>query len=102
MREEGIAMAEITNLPLTGEVRAEFIGLANREFERVLARIEAERPEATRRLWDAEHYIDNVLLGPNMLPIDQDYALSLIESFLVHHVIKLARTADEMENDTLH
>lgn len=88
-----MSKGQITSLPLTAADRAEFVEVANREFERVLDRIEAKNPEATRRLWNAEYYVD-LLLSEDMLPISRDYALSLIESFLVHDVIKLASIAD--------
>jgi hypothetical protein len=68
---------------------------ANQVFEAVLNRIEAENPERTRKLWNAEHYVDNILLTDDMLPIDRAYALSLIDAFLVHHVIDLAAQADK-------
>lgn len=94
--EAGICASgfQITSLPLGKADRAEFVKVANEVFERVLHRIGAQNPEATRRLWDAEYYVDELLLEDNMLPIDRDYALSLIEAFLVHHVIDLALHAD--------
>ena len=52
-------------------------------------------PEQTRKLWNAEDYVDN-MLTKDMLPISRDYALSLIDAFLVHHVLGLATQADEM------
>ena len=50
----------------------------------------------TRARWDAVDYVDNHHLNADMLPIDSEYALSLIEAFLVHHVIDLADQADGM------
>ncbi|GGH27400.1 hypothetical protein FAZ19_18950 [Sphingobacterium alkalisoli] len=91
-----IPTAKISSLPLTEEDRQEFIEAANRSFDRIMKRIEPDNPELTRSLWDAERYIDEELLRPDMLPIDRDYALSLIEAFLVHHVIGLAVKADEL------
>lgn len=91
----GAGAAQITTLPLGPADRAEFIETANAVFEAVLDRIEAQNPEATRKLWDAGHYVDHVLLEDDMLPIDRGYALSLIDAFLVHHVIDLAVQADE-------
>jgi len=85
----------ITALPLGKRDREEFIEAANEVFETVFDRVEPEHPEATRKLWNAEHYVDNVLLTKDMLPIGRDYALSLIDAFLVHHVIGLAVQADE-------
>ena len=52
--------------------------------------------EMTRELWDVDDYVDNHHLRDDMLPIDSEYALSLIEAFLVHHVIDLATEADGM------
>jgi hypothetical protein len=89
--------SQITVLPLGKADRAEFVETANRAFEAVLDRIEPENPEATRRLWSAEHYVDNLLLKDDMLPIDRAYALSLIDAFLVHHVIDLAVQADAQD-----
>lgn len=84
---------KISSLPLEKD-RQEFIELANQSFERVFGVIEPQNPILTRSLWDADKYIDEVL-RPDLLPIDRDYALSLIEAFLVHHVIGLAVEADE-------
>ncbi|WP_199120293.1 hypothetical protein [Pedobacter sp. ASV28] len=88
--------AKITALPLMGEDRIEFIKTANEVFEHVIERLEPENPDMVRKLWNAEKYIDEELLRPDMLPIDRDYALSLIGAFLVHHVIELAVETDEM------
>ena len=87
--------SQITALPLGPADKAEFIETANAVFEMVIDRIEPDNPEATRKLWDAEHYVDHLLLTEDMLPIDRDYALSLIDAFLVHHVIGLATQADD-------
>ena len=38
-------------------------------------------------------YIDEVI-KPEMLPIDRDYAISLVESFLIHKVLELANEVD--------
>lgn len=81
---------QITNLPLEGEDRVEFIRTANLVFERVLERLEPENPELIRDRWDPDKYIDENLLREDMLPIDRSYALSLVDAFLVHHVIGLA------------
>ena len=87
---------QITSLPLGEADRAEFVASANKAFETVLEQIEANNPEATRRLWDAEFYVNNILLEEHMLPISRDYALSLIDAFLVHYVIDLAVQADQL------
>ncbi|MBL1146102.1 MAG: hypothetical protein HND56_07215 [Pseudomonadota bacterium] len=87
---------QITSLPLDQANRAEFIEAANRVFEAVIWRMEPNNPEQTRKLWNAENYIDNLLLTDDMLPISKDYALSLIDAFLVHHVLDLAVQADKM------
>ena len=73
---------------------SKFIDAANKVFESVLFRIEPQNPEATCKLWNPEEYVDE-LLTEDMLPISQDYALSLIDAFLVHHVIGLAVQADK-------
>ncbi|TKC00010.1 hypothetical protein [Pedobacter cryotolerans] len=86
---------KIYSLPLNGKDREEFIEAANWSFERIFNRIEPNYPELTRSLWDAERYIDEELLKPEMLPIDRDYALSLVDGFMVGHVIQLAAQADD-------
>lgn len=45
-------------------------------------------------MWGTENYIDEILLIPEMLPIDHHYALSLIAAFMFHHVIELANHGD--------
>ncbi|WAC40381.1 hypothetical protein [Pedobacter sp. SL55] len=90
---------QIISLPICEEYREEFIKEAQWSFERIFNRIEPEHPEQTRKLWDAGKYIDEQLLRPDMLPISKDYALSLIDAFLVGYVIQLAAQADdEAEN----
>lgn len=90
------ARPQITSLPLNQKDRAEFIEAANEVFEHVLERMEPRNPELTRKLWNAEDYVDDGLLTEDMLPISKDYALSLIDAFLVHHVLGLATQADKM------
>ncbi|MXV50280.1 hypothetical protein GS399_04795 [Pedobacter sp. HMF7647] len=86
--------AEIFSLPLTGANRKKFIETANSAFERVIERVEPEHPELVRELWNPEEYIDVFALKPDILPVDRDYALSLIDTFMVHHVIALAVQTD--------
>lgn len=45
---------------------------------------------------DPKEYIAEVF-KPDMLPIDRDYALSLVETFLIHHVIGLATEAEFLQ-----
>ncbi|MGR3512265.1 MAG: hypothetical protein ACU0GG_05830 [Paracoccaceae bacterium] len=90
---------QITSLPVDASYRKEAIELANSTFELVMRRIEPENPKDTRALWDAEDYVDNHHLSADMLPIDSEYALSLIEAFLVHYVIDLALRADSMTTE---
>ena len=85
----------ITSLPLLPAERAEFVKAANRVFEAVFERVEPNNPGETRALWNAADYVDNHLLGEGMLPIGYNYALSLVDAFLVHHVIDLAVQADK-------
>ncbi len=92
---------KITALPLVGEDRMEFIALANQEFERVFERIEPENPELTRSFWNAEEFIDEEILTQDKLPIDRDYALSLIESFMLGYVVQLAVQADEQTENPI-
>jgi hypothetical protein len=86
---------QITSLPLSKADHAEFAKAANSVFESVMERIEPNNPEQTRTLWDAKDYVDT-MLTEDMLPISKDYALSLIDAFLVHHVIGLAVQADKV------
>lgn len=90
---------QITSLPFDAAYRKEAIDLANSTFEMVMRRIEPNNPKDTRALWDVENYVDNHHLSEDMLPIDSEYALSLIEAFLVHHVIGLAMQADDMAEE---
>jgi hypothetical protein len=86
----------IDKLPFGPEYRAEAIKLANHSFEEAMRRMEPDNPEITQKLWSVDDYVDNHHLKADMLPIDSDYALSLIEAFLWHHVVDLAVKADEM------
>lgn len=88
--------ATIASLPLRGDDRAEFIRAANHVFECVIERIEPNNEQMTRSLWDAGQYVDHHLLHEGMLPISRDYALSLIDAFLVQYVIDLAVEADKL------
>lgn len=85
---------KISALPLIGADRKEAIEIANNKFEDILQRIEPRHPGLVRKLWDPDQYIDEVI-KPDMLPIDRDYALSLVDAFLVHRVIGLATEADK-------
>ncbi len=87
---------QITFLPVEAAYRKEAIELANSTFETVMRRLEPDNPKQTRALWDAANYVDKHHLSADMLPIDSEYALSLIEAFLVHHVVDLAVRADRM------
>lgn len=85
---------QIETLPVDAKYREEAIELADSTFEMVMRRIKPDNPKETRALWDASEYVDNHYLSEDMLPIDSEYALSLIEAFLVHYVIDLALQAD--------
>ncbi|MDW9502245.1 hypothetical protein [Sinorhizobium meliloti] len=87
--------ATITSVPVGGADRAVLIEAANTVFEKIIDRIEPENEDLTRALWDAGHYIDNHLFRESMLPMTPDYAVYLIDAFLVHYVIDLATEADE-------
>ena len=58
--------------------------------------LESENSDLVRKLWDAEKYIDESLLKTDMLPIDRHYALSLIDAFLVHHVMEIDDKTDKI------
>lgn len=85
---------KITSLPVDEAYRKEAIALANSTFEMVMRRIEPDNPSATRQLWNAAVYVDHHHLTSDMLPIDSEYALSLIEALLFHYVVDLAVQAD--------
>ena len=87
---------EIKELPLDPDFRAEAIDVANAAFERVFDGIEPDNPKITRELWDVEKHIDEDHFSPKNLPIDSEYALSLIEAFMLHHVVGLATKADKL------
>ncbi len=84
---------KITTLPLGEKDHKEFIEVADRKFEDTLQSIEHAHPELVRKLWNPEQYIEEVIKA-DMLPIDRDYALSLVEAFIIHNVIDLATEAD--------
>ncbi len=86
----------IKSLPFDEDYQAEAIELANSTFDEDIRRTEPDNPRMTRELWNADDYVNNHHLSDHMLPIDSEYALSLIEAFLVHHVINLATKADRM------
>ena len=85
---------QITSLPVDDAYRKEAIDLANSTFEMVMRRMEPDNPKETRALWDADDYVDNHHLRADMRPSDSEYALSLIEAFMVHHVLDLVMHAD--------
>jgi len=86
---------QIKALPLSDKDLKKFLKTAKDVFEIVMDRLEPEHPEQTRNLWNPEFYIDNVLLPELKLPIERDYALSIIDATLFYHVIDLAVQADE-------
>ena len=95
----GVAVEQISSLPLKEDERDEFIKAANQSFESVFKHIEPKNPILTRSLWNAEKFINEVVLTPYKLPLDHDYALSLIDAALVHHVNDLATQADKASTE---
>lgn len=93
-RKKNKAVVQISTLPLLKTDLKEFIAVANWKFEELMQMKEPIHPGLIRKLWNPKGYIDEVLKS-DMLPIDRDYALSLVESFLVHHFITLSVEADE-------
>lgn len=79
---------QITSLPLTEADRKEFIEVANEKFEELLQMMEPRHSELISNLWNPDQYIQEVL-KPDILPIDREYALSLVEAFLINHFISL-------------
>lgn len=73
----------------------EFVEIANSVFKTVLLRMMPRNPGLVRKLWNAEDYVGN-MLTEDILPISRDYAASLIDVFLVHHVAGLSTQADKM------
>lgn len=55
---------QISKFLLDEPDRKEMLEVANEAFEHIFERIEPENPELTRQLWDADKYIDNVMLKP--------------------------------------
>lgn len=86
---------QISALPLVGTDRNAAIKVANEKFEDLLKMMEPRHPGLMRKLWNPEQYICKVL-KPDNLSIDRDYALSLIEAFLVHHFMELDTEADKL------
>lgn len=82
-------MPYITQLPVTDQLRVEFLSLANRTIVRVLERMEYPNPRAILDVWNPDTFVDGWLLQEHMLPIEQDYALSLVEAFMIHHALEL-------------
>lgn len=87
---------EITELPLTGVLRREAVKTANDAFATALGRMEAKNPRAAQKLWDAEDYVDSTITE-DMLPISTDYALHLVEVFLVMDAAEAAAASDELK-----
>ncbi|WP_293887842.1 MULTISPECIES: hypothetical protein [unclassified Sphingobacterium] len=90
------SVMQISTLPLSKTDLKEFIDVANWKFEELMQMVEPNFPDLVRSLWNPKDYIDEIL-DPSKLPIDRNYALSLIESFLLHHFIALAAETDEQE-----
>lgn len=85
---------QITSLPLDVADLKEFLKVANEKFDDVLETIKARHPALVRKTWKPEDCIIKAL-KPDMLPLDRNYALSLLEDFLVRHVIELTIKADD-------
>lgn len=88
-KKKKVSKSQVTSLPIKGRMRSEFIRVANEKFDEILQRIEYEEPVVLHQIWNADEYIDNILFKEDMLPINKDYALSLIDAFLIHHVLEL-------------
>jgi len=88
---------QITSLPLEKQDRIEFIKEADKVFESIIWRVEPHNREQARKLWNAEEFIDNLLTN-EMLPISKNYALSIVEAFMIQEVLALATQADQMAN----
>jgi len=95
-RKKNKAVVQISTFPLSKTDLKEFIDVANWKFEELMQMMEPNFPDLVRSLWNPKDYIGEVL-DPSKLPIDRDYALSLIETFLAHHFIALAEETDEQE-----
>ena len=71
--------------------------VANSVFDYVIDRMEPLYPEETRKDWDAEEFLNN-LLNEKIFPIDSDQLETMFEHFLIGHVANLAAQADERIN----
>jgi hypothetical protein len=86
-----MSKSQVTSRSLCEDDRTKLIEAANREFERVLDRIEATNPQAVRKLWDAASYVDQLFSSE----ISYYDAVNRIDCFLVHDVIELATQVDQ-------
>lgn len=88
-KRKKVSKTHVTSLPIKGRMRSEFIRLANEKFDEILQTIDYKELDVLRQIWNTNEYIDNILFKEDMLPINKDYALSLIDAFLIHHVLEL-------------
>lgn len=93
------AGTQITALPLSQADQQEFINTANAAFEYDLDWLEVEKPELMRKLWNPEKYLNESVLTIDKLPIDRDYALSLVGAFMLHEIIALSEEADQIDGE---
>ncbi|GAA4203216.1 hypothetical protein GCM10022289_19130 [Pedobacter jeongneungensis] len=93
------AGVQITSLPLSEADQQEFIKTANAAFEYDLDWLEVEKPELMRKLWNPEKYLSEAVLTIDKLPIDRDYALSLVGAFMLHEIIALSEEADQIDGE---
>jgi len=88
--------AKIEELPLKGALRSEAVAIAKLSFANALRRMEARNPRKAKSDWNAGEYVDRILTE-DMLPIETDYALHLVEAFIVMDAVEAAAAADGVD-----
>ncbi len=80
---------KISDLPLRGVARAEFLRAATEMYQELVDRLRLEHRHIVDELWDAGTFIDEHLLHRDMLPVERAHARALILPVLVDHCLAL-------------
>ena len=80
---------KISDLPLRGAERAEFLRAATQMYQDLVDRLRLEHRHIVDELWDAGTFIDEHLLHRDMLPLERAHARALILPALVDHCLAL-------------
>lgn len=67
---------------------------ADRAFDRRLALIKHAEEAALRQLWDAKEYLQTWPFAGIPMPIDFDFACTLVEVFIPHHIFATLEVLD--------